>query len=252
MTSENYASLYFSDEKIRLTVLTNICRMLVTRGYMSDEKYKLLPDDSQPLDSNKDIKKIMVEQPSLNDKYDNTLFLPYIETITDNNIYTIPLDTPYKDERHAKEETDEASGFDGSMVVVKLIPQEVKDITNSPILNEFLKTYKKYHKIIVFDKMAAKVYTSINREKNAEVFDRDFLMLDMMSHREAPLKCEFVDLTDLNFIANPKVGKLYENEPLSRYFNGKMGMYMRILRPSINNSIEVGYRRIIEPKFVLK
>lgn len=249
MASENYASLYFSDEKIRLTVLTNICRMLVTRGYMSSEKYKLSPD-SRPANVNKDIKKIMVEQPSANDKIDNSLFLPYIETITDNNVYTLPLDTPYKDEKHTKE--DEASTFDGSMVVVKLIPQEVKDITNSPILNEFLKTYKKYHKIIVFDKMAAKVYTSTNREKNAEVFDRDFLMIDMMSHCEAPLKCEFVSPTDLNFIANPRVGKLYENEPLSRYFNGKMGMYMRILRSSINNSIEVGYRKIIEPKFVLK
>lgn len=37
MATENYVNLQFSEEKIRLTVLTNICRIMIRRGYMNIE-----------------------------------------------------------------------------------------------------------------------------------------------------------------------------------------------------------------------
>jgi hypothetical protein len=243
MASENYFNLYFSDEKIRLTILTNVCRMLITRGFMDSEKYKFVP-------KNKESKSSIVEQPSSQDKIDNTLFLPFIEARVDNNIYTIPLDTPYRDEKENKSEA--TVDFDGSSVVIKIIPQIVKDVSNSPILNDFLKTYNGYHKIVIFDGIAPKVYTTINKKKNVEVFERDALMIDLMSHVEAPIKCEFIDLKDIDYITNPKISKIHENDPLCRYFNGKVGMIMRIVRQSQNNSKEIGYRKVIEPKFLVK
>src|SRR5207244_2433548 len=115
-----------------------------------------------------------------------TLFLPYIETRDDNGTYTIPLDIHYQnqeDKSEKSEDTESSEEFDGSVIVIKIIPQIVKDI-NSPLLNNFLKSYDKYHKIIVF--------------------------------------------------------------------NGKKGMIMRILRPSINNSTEVAFRKIIDAKAVFK
>ena len=39
MESQNYINQYKSKEIVRLSVLTNICRMLVRRGYLSYEKY---------------------------------------------------------------------------------------------------------------------------------------------------------------------------------------------------------------------
>lgn len=244
MSSENYVNLYFDEEKIRLTVLTNICRMLVTRGYMDIMKYKPQPD--------KNIKKSIVEQPSSNDHIENGLFLPYIETRTDSGIYTIPLDKPYKDQRDSKGVAEDSDVFDGSVVIVKIIPQDVKDVSNSPILNEFLKTYSKNHKIIVFDKMADKVYTALSKKKNVEVFERVNLMIDLMSHVCAPIRCDFVTLDDINYITNPKMSKILENDPLSRYYNAKKGNTMRIVRPSLNNSVEVIFRKVIEPKLVFK
>lgn len=245
MSSENYINLYFSDDKIRLTVLTNICRMLVKRGYMNIDKYTRTG-------TNKEVntKRIIIEQPSANDDIDNTLFMPFIETRVDTNTYIIPLDIPYRDQRESKSEGN--IEFDGLSVIIKLVPQVVKDISNSPILNDFLKTYNKNHKIIVFDGMADKVYNTLNRKKNVEVFDRDSLMIDLMSHVSAPVDCQLVTETDLTYITNLKIAKILENDPLCRYYNGKRGTILRIIRPSLNNSVETVYRKIIEPRSVFK
>jgi DNA-directed RNA polymerase subunit H (RpoH/RPB5) len=246
MASENYVNLYFSEEKIRLTVLTNICRMMVTRGYMDADKYKFDPE--KPLE--KEVARTVIEQPSSNDKIDNSLFLPFIQNRVDNNTYIIPLDTPYRDQREGK--GDANVDFDGSTVIVRIVPQVVKDISNSPLLNEFFKTYNNNHKIIVFDGMVDKVHNVLSKKRNVEAFDRDYLMIDLMSHRCAPVACSLVTEEDINYITNPKISKILENDPLCRYYNGKKGSIMRIVRSSLNNSEEIVYRKVIEPKSVFK
>jgi DNA-directed RNA polymerase subunit H (RpoH/RPB5) len=238
MASEIYANLFFDDEKIRITVLTNICRMLVNRGYMDIRKY----GTKTKTNANSD-RGFKVEQPA-DDHINNTEFLPFIEKRHDNNTYMIPLDTPYRDQR----KSDGLVEFDGSQVVVRLIPQVVKDITNSSILNDFFKTYRKNHKIIVFDGMAKKVEMVLSKKNNVEVFDRDFFMIDLMSHDHAPVSCKIATLDEMNHVINPKVGKIHENDPLNKYYNGKKGQILSIVRPSLNNSIEAGFRKIIEAK----
>lgn len=240
MASENYVNLQLSEEQIRLTVLTNICRMLVNRGYMDADKYAY--DEKRERARVKNPKIPHVEQPTIGNKIDNDLFLPFIENRSDNNIYSIPLDTPYRDEKENDLE------FDGSVVIVKMIPQDVKDITNSPILNEFFKTYSKYHKIIVFNGMADKVYNTLRNRKNTEAFTNSELMIDLMSVVFSPESCKFVTLEELSHISNPKFSKIMENDPLCKYYNGKQGQVMRITSPSINNCVFVSYRKVIQPK----
>lgn len=250
MSTETYANLRFNDEKIRLTVLTNICRMMIRRGHMNPEKYKKKEGTSdQTVNTENVIRRIRVEPPSLSDPYDNDLFLPFIGSRVDNNTYVIPIDAPFRDQREMNGEGGNIE-FDGSSLIVKIIPQIVKDISNSPILNDFLKLYNNNHKIVVFDGAADKVFNAIRRKKNIEVFDRDYLMIDYMEYNGAPSKCEFVTLKDIEYISNPKFGKAHENDPLSIYYNAKIGDIMRIERTSINNSLEVAYRRVIEPKAI--
>jgi hypothetical protein len=246
MASENHVNLQFSEEKIRLTVLTNVCRMLVTRGYMDINKYRQTGTDEKDKKEKTGKISITVEQPSGKGRIDNTLFLPFIGTRVDNNVYVIPLDTPYRDEREAKGEGN--IDFDGSTVVVKIIPQVVKDISNSPILNDFFKTFGNSHKIVIFDGMSDKVYTSLRKVKNVESFARDFFMMDIMSYVGAPNKVEFVTAEDMPHVINAKHAKIHENDPLSRYYNGKQGQKLRIVSPSINNCVFVGYRKIGAPK----
>lgn len=258
MATETYENLQYNEEKIRLTILTNICRMFVTRGYMDSIKYgPVKNDDKKESDTGR---LPIVEKPS-DDHINNALFSPFINTRTDNNTYMIPLDYPYKEqidtreikEKEKKENVEVKSTFDGSVIVVRLIPQIVKDVSNSAILNDFIKTYENNHKIVVFDGMADKVYTILNKKKNVEVFDRDFFMLDLMSHVCAPESCNFLTEDEmLDYIDNPKIAKIHENDPLARYYNGKKGQILRIIRPSLNNSFEVGLRRIIDAKSVFK
>ena len=227
MATENYINLYFTDEQIRIKVLTNICRMLITRGYMDIEKYKKKTENE----------KVII---------DESLFLPFIGSRIDNNIYIIPLDKPYIDQRESKEPLE----FDNKNIIVKLIYQVVKDVSNSPLLNDFFKTYNKNHSIIVFDGMATKVYMTLSRKKNIEIYDRDSLMIDIMSHVCSPISCSLVSENDISYITNLRISKIYENDPLCKYYNGKPPAILRIERPSINNGIEIAYRRIIDQKAV--
>jgi DNA-directed RNA polymerase subunit H (RpoH/RPB5) len=197
--------------------------------------------------SDKNIRQIKVDSSSIHDPIDNDLFIPFIGTRVDNNTYTIPLDTPLRDQREA--DTDGGTHeFDGSAIIVKLIPQIVKDISNSPILNDFLKSHNNNHKIVVFDAITDKVYNTIRKKKNIEVFVRDYLMIDLMAHDCAPENCKILSLDDVKYITNPKFGKIHENDPLCRYYYARVGDILRVERSSINNAIDVDYRRVIEPK----
>lgn len=245
MSTENYVNLQFSEEKIRLTLLTNICRMMIRRGYMDIEKYSRKNDTNKK--SNKNIRQIHVDSPSVYDSIDQDLFLPFIGSRVDNNLYFIPLDVPIRDQREVDVDGG-VSEFDGKIMVVKLIPQVVKDVTNSPLLNDFLKSYNNNYKIIVFDGITDKVYNTIRKKKNIEVFVRDYLMIDMMEHDSAPDNCKIVTLYEIKHITNPKFGKIHENDPLCRYYSAKVNDIIRVERSSINNALDVDYRRVIEPR----
>lgn len=162
-------------------------------------------------------------------------------------MYFIPIDVPLRDQREADVEGG-VTEFDGTSVVVKLIPQVVKDVSNSPILNDFLKSYNNNHKIVVFDGITDKVYNTIRKKKNIEVFVRDYLMIDLMEHDCAPDNCKIVMSDEIKHITNPKFGKIHENDPLCRYHYAKVNDIIRVERSSINNALDVDYRRVIEPR----
>src|SRR5579872_35473 len=245
MSTESFINPQFSDEKIRLTLLTNICRMMIRRGHMDPEKYKKHTEEDNKKNTNDNMMKPKVDPPSIHDPYDNDLFLPFIENRSDNNVYIIPIDNPFRDEREAAVDGGNLE-FDGSSLIVKLIPQVVKDISNSPILNDFLKSFSNNHKIVVFDGYADKVYNIIRKKKNIEVFDRTYLMIDLMSKVDAPLGCTIIDKDDIKHIINPRYGRMHENDPTAKYYNARTGSFLRIERASINNSKDIGYSKIKE------
>jgi hypothetical protein len=172
--------------------------------------------------------------------------LKIIPDHSDNGVYVFKLDSPYLDETIRDGEGHVE--FDSKSFVVKIINQSVKDVANSPMLDDFLKTHAKHHKIVIFDEIADKVFMAFRKFRNTEVFSRIYMMIDMMSHRLAPLSCEFVTQTDMSFMVNTKFSWMHENDPLCRYYAGKIGQIMRIVRSSTNNVLSVSYRRIDAPK----
>lgn len=233
MDSQNYINQYKDKEIVRLTVLTNICRMLVRRGYLSQEKYKM--------DNNSTENKIHI---SKYDKIDNNKFIKFIGKKNEASLYKIDLDVPYINQKKSD------SKFNGEYVFVKLIPQSVKDVTNSTLLHEFLKSYDTYHKIVVFESISDRVYTYINNIPNTEVFSEHQLMIDLMSHISAPVDCSIIESKDISHFVNPKLCKILANDPLARYYNAKKGNILRILRSSLSNNVEVGLRRVVDAKNV--
>ena len=230
---EDNGDLNFDDERIRLTVLTNVCRMWITRGYMDINKYK--PSKQNPP------KKVSIVPPvSLIDHIDNSRVLPLIENAGDNNVYILPLDKPYN------KNSVESKQYDPMKVIVKIIPQSFKDVGNSPIVNDFLSSYEDNHKVIIFDGMTDKVYNVLSKKKHIEVFDRDYFMIDLMSYECAPISCKIVSEKDIEYITNAKLPKIYKSDPLTRYYNGEKGEIMKIINPSVNNSRDVIYKKIID------
>lgn len=253
--SKNYVNLNKDAETVRLTVLANICRMMVRRGVLDINKHKLSEGGTS--------KEGKLKQVSKRDIIDNNSFLQFIEKRTENSVYIIPLDNHFKHDNlrsvYSESEStlsgtteNEKIEFDGSKLVVKIIPQKITDITNSHIIKDFLRSYAKYHKIMVFDGIAEKAYSSIRAKHNLEGFTEKELMIDLMSHMCAPDSASIINENDLQYIINPKFSKMHENDPLSRYYYAKKGEIMRIVRVSANNSLDVGYRRIIEAKPIFK
>lgn len=233
MEVHNYINQYKDKETVRLTVLTVICRMLVKRGYLLYDNYK---KDSKSSDSKIHVSKY--------DNIDNNKFMNFIGKGNESNVYKIDLDVPYINQNTSD------SKFNSGNVIIKIIPQSVKDVTNSPLLNEFLKSYKAYHKIIVFDSISERVYTYLNNIPNVEVFEQAQLMIDLMSHVSAPIECSIIQDKDISHFVNPKLCKILENDPLARYYNAKKGNILRILRASLSNNVEVGLRRVVDSKHV--
>ena len=241
MSAENYFNLAVSDEQIRVTVLTNIIRMMIRRGYINGSAYKNEKDSKKRTEH-----KIVAPSSSVYDEFDNSKILGIIPEHSDSGVYIFNLDTPYPAD--STQEGGERIEIDSKTLAVKIINQSVKDVGNSPILNDFLKTHAKQHKIVVFDDISDKVFTVFRKIQNAEVFSQAFLMIDMMSHALAPLECHFVTQQDMDFMVSTKFSWMHVNDPLCRYYAGKVGNIMRIIRPSTNNVLSVSYRRIDGPK----
>ena len=223
-----YESLEYDAETIRQTVLTNICRMFVRRGYMDINNY------------NKGVSKDSLAVAPSNDEFNNDLFLPFIKERTDLNVYTIPLDKPYINQ-------SSNSSFNGSKLIVKIVYSDLKDVNNTPILEDFYKKHENFHKLIVFNNILDK---HIYKKKNIEFFDEAFLMIDLMSHEIAPISCSIVSIDDISYIKNPINGYIYINDPITRYYNAKKTDILRIVRPSINNGLEFTYKTVTDAKSV--
>lgn len=237
--SNDFVAIYKTDEEVRLTILTNVCRMMINRGYLDINKYKHSGNI-------KDRKR----SPYLkSDNIDNDLFLKYIGKRTDDNVYVVPVDMHFKDEMILSNAKNNNNNFDGSKVVIKILSKKITDINNSPLVNEFLKKYTKQHKIIIFNEISDKAYKSILNSYNIEAFEKKHLMIDLMAHICAPENVKILNKHHIRHIINPKFHSIKANDPLCRYYNAKINDILRVIRPSANNSFEVGYYSVIEPTF---
>jgi hypothetical protein len=234
MSGQSFVNYRKDEETIRLQILTNVCRMMVLRGNLDISKYC----HAEFIDEN--FNNINIHLSSI---IDNTKFEPMIGQRSDRNTYIIDIDIPFEDET-------KSNNFDGTRLIVSIIPQKIKDIKNSDMINEIFKRYPTNHKLFIVDEIIDKASIALTRAGNVEVFIKDNITIDLMSYQEAPHRCTLDKTGAGNYIVRPNIPRMHENDPLSKYYNGKIGDTLQIIGNTVTNCFERRYRRIIEPKAV--
>jgi hypothetical protein len=235
MSSQSFISHRKDDETMRLEILTNICRMMVSRGRIDISKYCL--------DEHKDVDFIDINY-HLSSMIDNSKFLSMFAERSDKSVYTIDVDVPFEDER------DKNETFDGTKLVVSLIPQKITDIKNSDMINDIFKTYPHHHKVFIVDAIVEKANIALSRNKNVEVFLKDNVTIDLMSFDEAPHRCALDKGGADVYVVKPNAARILENDPLAKYYNAKLGDTLQIIGNTVTNGFERRYRVVIDAKDV--
>jgi len=207
--------------------------MMVSRGRMDIAKYCL--DDYADEDFS-DINH------RITDMIDDSKFLKMFKERSDKSVYFIDIDLPFDDDRNSNDT------FDGKKLVVSLIPHKITDVKNSDMINDIFRSYPHHHKMFVIDSIVDRAVNALLRESNVEVFLKDHLTLDLMSHRMAPHRCALDKGSKMVYTIKPNVSRCLENDPLAKYYNAKIGDTIDIVRNTITNGFERARRKVVDPR----
>lgn len=190
------------------TLLINIIKMLTEREYLDKDK----------LDAN--IKKILA-------------------TKHDDKIYIVDLIKPYRGTLH-------------KTLAVKIIFQKITGINKSFGAPEFLSTYKDTPKIIIVEEIGKKVAQHISKNApNTEIFLQEELMINIIDHEIVP-KHILLSQEDRDMVLNKynvkkkEMPKIYNSDPIARYYNMQPGDICKIIRPSTRCGQYPTYRLVIK------
>ena len=208
------SDLQKKSEEIRRTVLTNILKMINTRG--------------------------LINENTLN-KYINL----FVNKKNENDIYEIRLDTEINPQR----ENINNLNFIKNKIIVKLMLIDIKGLKHQSI-NDFIDTHKDNHKIFIFKNISDKPFNLLLEYPNVEVFNESYFMINLLDYVGSPKyeilndeECEEL-LTSLNVQRN-QLPQILSFDPVSRYFNLRKGQILKIIRPSPQTIESVAYRIVI-------
>jgi DNA-directed RNA polymerase subunit H (RpoH/RPB5) len=203
--------LELNAEKRKKEVLTNIIKMLTNR--------KLLNKDNL-LDN---IKNLTTQD-------------------SDNEIYKIKLDNP---EVYYNKSA-------GNIYYIKILNQKITGISKNSNIGDFIYSLKTAPKLIIASNITNKAYQQLQEEfPNSEVFTEAELMIDLVSHIAVPkheiLSDEETEIFLKDYIAKKReIPKIFLSDPVSKYFNAKVGQIFRIIRPSEVAGQSIYYRMVIK------
>jgi len=216
-------------DTIRKEVLTNIVKMLTYRKWLSGDKKQ---------------------------KNIDMLLKLHESSGTDDTVYKLQLDVDlrtipfYEFQQDPKDATDKSNIFDGKTIVIKIVQQKVTGVNKTPVISEFLTTYKNCHKILVVDSISEKPRHQLETTLYTEVFEESNFMINLTEHSASPqyevLTPEETDAFLAEYqVTKRKLSKLEDTDAASKYLYLKKGQIVRILRNSEGSGGSVGYRVVI-------
>jgi DNA-directed RNA polymerase subunit H (RpoH/RPB5) len=134
-------------------------------------------------------------------------------------------------------------------IIVKFISRKLTTIRKVVDIEDFLD--KPFYKFVIVSNIALKVEKQFMEYKNTELFYGNELQINLIDHILIPkhflLNQEEVKQLEeaYNFdIKNAK--RMFINDPVSRYYNAKIGDIFRIERPSLATGIVCDYRVVYQ------
>lgn len=217
-------------DEVRQIVLTNIIKMLVARHWLSADEYSSAVSNITKTHNDDNIYKIKLSR-----------------SLLELDSYTFGMQEE-KDVKADKKNKGEKT-FDGTMVIVKLLPQKVTGVNKSPIITEFINTYSKYHKLLIVDSISDKAKTQLSNTPHTEVFNENVIMLNLLEHECSPSyeilsEKEVEELYSAYNITKRKMEKLYYNDAVSLYLYLKEGQIVRITRNNEVTGKSIAYRLV--------
>jgi len=200
-----------NSETTKKKILTNIIKMLTNRNLL----------EKKNLDEN--IKHLISQD-------------------SDNEIYKIKLDHPELYYDKSIENT----------YYIKMLHQKVSSISKTSNIGDFIYSKKNSPKMIIVDSITNKSYQQLREEfPNTEVFSESELKIDLVSHIAVPhhemLTEEEAQIFLKDYLLKKReVPKIFLNDPVSKYFNAKVGQIFRIIRPSEVAGQSIYYRMVIK------
>ena len=136
-------------------------------------------------------------------------------------------------------------------VGIRIIKYKVSSLTRIDGINELLSDDSYDLKIVVFKEMNQKTFKQIISNTKCQPFWEHELMINIIENNYIPRHEVLNDEERIDFIKSyqitrDKLPKLYIYDPISRYYNMKIGDIVRIYRPSPISGIAIYYRVVVD------
>lgn len=215
-------------DTIRNTVLSNLVKMLVNRKW-------ILPENLQTVTQN------------------------LLKTHSDEDLFKIKLAkslseiSTYEPTEDGKEKED-GETFDGTLIIVKILPQKLTGVYKSPIISEFLNVYKKNHKILIIESISEKAKQNLSSFEHTEIIEESFLMLDLLEHVCSPQyevlsPTEEKEFLERYHLTRRQMPKMFDTDKTAIYLYLKKKQIVRIIRNSELTGKSIYYRIVVHRGF---
>lgn len=208
-----------SKKDVRKTVLTNIVKMLATRGVVGNNRNSIIKDLVGKVDS------------------DGILNMDYK--------FKLDKEVVKKYGKHRGED------LKWNSCVIKIVPQQITAINKSSEIASFLNKNKGDKRIVVVNSIGKKAVQFVKQNhSDAEVFSENELMINLVDVYIVP-KHTMLDHSDVeNFyktynVKKKQMPRIMTGDPVARYYNMRPGDITRILRPNEASGVVSFYRLVV-------
>lgn len=176
---------------------------------------------------------MMTERNLINKSNANNVIKKLIDTKTNSMVYKVELD-------HPKEK-----------LIIKILSVKVTSVGKKSETINFLNKYKGRRKLLVVKSINAKTRKKIVIEHdNTEIFLEEELMHNLIDHELVPnhivLSDDEADAMCVEYKCKKhELPKLFDTDPVARYYNMKLGDVCKIMRNSLTTGVSLSYRLVV-------